>query len=117
MLYLADRSAASHRLRIELQNQMTELDQLESQYQTLAAQRGWELPEDTVQSGIFSKFRFYKRSDSELAEYFIRLYTKYSIDLLKLYHHRKHDDRTVQSLFQKFMDRCTISIRQMQFYL
>ena len=117
ILSLSKTAAASQKMKCEIQIQQNHLDQLESQLQILSLQRGWDHSEPEPVSKWMTAFRFRYRKDSSIAEYLIRLYTRSSIVLLKSYNRWSWEDRSVADLFQKFLDRCTICIRQLQPYL
>lgn len=116
-LSLASSAAASHRLKSELLGQLSELEQMDTRYQILSTQRGWEIrdmePADRWQLAL----RFHYRKDPKIAHYLINMYTQDCIGLLKLYNRLESDDATVRRYFQKFMDQCTVGIRQMQYFL
>lgn len=116
-LTLADSAAASHRLKSDLLSQLSALDQLESQFQILSAQRGWEIQEMDPADRWRISLRFHYRKDPKIAQYLISMYTQGSIGLLKLYNRLESEDVTVRRYFQKFMDHCTVGIRQMQPFL
>ena len=117
ILTLSKAAAASQKIKSEIQSQQNHLDQLESQLQILSLQRGWDHSEPEPVCKWMTAFRFRYRKDSSIAEYLIRLYTRSSILLLKSYNRWSWEDRSVADLFQKFLDRCTICIRQLQPYL
>lgn len=116
-LSLADAAAASHSLKSDLLSQLSGLDQLESQLQALSAQLGWELRDMEPIDRWRISMRFHYRSDPKIAQHLINMYMQECIELQKLYNRLKSDGTTVRRLFQKFIDRCTVGIRQMQPFL
>lgn len=116
-LTLANSAAASHRMKSDLLSQLSALDQLESQFQTLSAQRGWDVRDMEPVDRWLISLRFHYRKDPRLAQYLIHMYTHNCIGLQKLFNRLETDDTSVRRLFQKFMDRCTVGIRQMQPFL
>lgn len=117
ILSMAETAAAFHKLKTDIRTQMEELDRLECQVQVLAAQRGWDVADMEPASRWMASIRFRCRKDPAIAEQLIRHYTQSSITLLKLYHRWSRDDDSIRSVFQKYMDCCTVGIRQMQSFL
>lgn len=122
VIALAKAAASSHALKSIFMSQVQEYDRIESEIQIIAAQRGWELFELEPAARWCAGFRFRRslhkhRADSSIAEYMIGLHTKDTVSSLKLYNQWYRADEQILTLFQKFLDCKTISIRQMQPYL
>ena len=117
ILSLGSAAAASHALKSDIQKQVIQLDQLETQFQILAMQRGWELPELEPITRWLLGCRFHARNDPSIAEYILRQYTDDTIYLMKHFNKWAKDDDAIRRLFQKQMDCCVLGVRQMQPYL
>lgn len=122
ILRLSAAASSSHALKSILVSLIQEYDRIESEIQIISAQRGWELYESEPAARWLSGFRFRhsiqkRRADSSIAEYMIGLHTKDMVQSLKLHNQCNRTDEQIQTLFQKFLDCKTISIRQMQPFL
>lgn len=122
ILYNAMTAAASHSLKSIFKAQLQEYDRIESEIQSVAARRGWELPEVQPAVRWFFAFRFrlflrIHSSDSCIAERMIRQHTQDTVDTLKLLHQCEIKDDQILTLFQKLLDCKTVNIRQMQPFL
>lgn len=117
VLCLAQSSAASHGLKSDIKDQITELDGLENHFLSLAIRRGWEYREPSSVSRILATFSFRCRKDADIAEHLICLYHRDRIELMKLYNRWDRADTAMQVLFQKYTDQSTAGIRRMEDYL
>ena len=117
ILTLADKTASSHELKLRIREQLVALDQLETQLQVLAAQRGWELPELSTIRKVFHSIRFHCRTDPAIAEYLINQYTEGTIYMMRTYNNWPQGDRSIRNQFQKTVDCCAVGIRQMLTFL
>lgn len=122
LLSIGLEKASSHALKSTLMAQIQEYDRIESEIQIISAQRGWEIFELEPAARWLSGFWFRRsiqrrRADSSIAEYMINQHTKDMIISLKLYNQRSGTDEQILTLFQKFLDSKTMSIRQMQSFL
>lgn len=117
MVTLGLKAAASHDLKCCLNAQLAEFDQLESRIQTIAAQRGWDLPELQPADKWSAAFGFRCRKDTKIAEHLIRMHTDYATKLLKTYNRLGAGDIQISDICRRFLD-CSISgIRKLQPFL
>lgn len=122
ILYCGTAAADSHSLKSIFRNQLQEYDHIESEIQSTAARRGWELPELQPAVRWLTGFRF-RRSirsrfpDSSIAEYLTLRHTEDMIATLKLRNRWDRSDEQILTLFQKLLDCKTVNIRQMQPFL
>lgn len=121
-LFHAVSAASSHSLKSIFKTQLQEYDRIESEIQSIAARRGWELPELQPAVKWFSGFRFrlllrLHSADSCIAERMISLHTVDMVNTLKLLHRYDPKDDQILTLFQKLLDCKTMNIRQMQPFL
>lgn len=116
-LLLAKSAASSHTMKSVISDQISKLDQIESLIQILATQRGWEIIEMEPLSRWIISLRFHYRKDPSIAEHLICFYTEKTITMMKQYNRWDQRDQSIQILFQKLMDNCTLGIRQIALYL
>jgi len=110
-------AASSHDLKCCLNAQLSEFDQLESRIQTIASQRGWDLPELQPADKWSVAFGFRCHKDTKIAEHLIRMHTDYAIKLLKTYNRLGAGDIQISDICRRFLD-CSISgIRKLQPFL
>lgn len=117
MVALGVKAAASHDLKCCLNVQLTEFDQLESRIQTIAAQRGWDLPELQPADKWSAAFGLRCRKDTKIAEHLIRMHTDYAIRLLKTYNRLGAGDMQIMDIFRRFLDCGSSGIRKLQPFL
>ena len=109
-------------LRKTLESQLREYDSIESEAYSLAAQRGWDLPELDPAVRFFSdrmtRMKLNRGNcDSKIADMMIRGNTKGMISGLKNLHRYPHQDDRISGICQKLLDCETANIRQMQTFL
>ena len=109
-------------LRKALESQLQEYDAIETEAHTIAAERGWELPELApgvrLMSGVMARAKLaYGNTDSKIAGMMIQGNTRGLIKGLKNEHQLVSTDATVRGLSQKLLDCESANIRQMQGFL
>lgn len=109
-------------LRKDLESQLREYDQIETEAHTIASQRGWELkeldPAIRAMSDMMTRMRLTgKKHDSRIADMMIMGNTKGMIKSMRGRNHFSESDDRVNALMQKLLDTETANIRQMQPYL
>lgn len=109
-------------LRKALESQLREYDSIETEAHSIAARRGWELPELDpalgMMAGLSARLKLRgPNSDSKIAGMMIQGNTKGMIQGLKNIHQLAHADEQVHILSQKLLDCETANIRQMQGFL
>jgi len=121
-LNLGMKAAASHSLKSAFKKQLLEFDQIESEIQSAASRRGWDLSE--LQPGMLwiRSIRFQWRlrrskTDSGITELMIRHSTNDMIDTLKTAHELNVQDVQILTILQKLLDCQTVVIRQLQSFL
>ena len=112
-LTLAVDAAASHALKTNIRELQSALDQLESQLLILCVQRGWDIPELNPIRKLLIKCGFRSRNDADIAEKTIQRYIDATVQMVRVYNSWKPDDKSIQNLFQKVTDYCTVGIRRM----
>ena len=117
MLEVASGTVASHALKAEIDQQIIQLDQLETQFHIHAHQRGWNLPECEPAGRWLVRFSFRRRKDPATAEFLLHLYTDDTIKMLKCYNRWSQDDISVRRLFQNHTDCYIHGCRQLQTYI
>ena len=116
-LLLAKSATSSHEMKYVISDQISKLDQIDTQFQILATQRGWDIKEIEPLSRWIISLRFHHRKDPSIAEHLICYYTQKNISMMKQYNRWDQSDRSIQILFQKLMDSCAMGIRQIALYL
>jgi len=106
-------------LRGALESQLREYDALEASAHSLAAQRGWELPEldpaVKFMSDMMTRMQVGScRRDSKIAEMMIKGNTKGLTKTLKNSHILRHTDQPINDLNQRLLDTERANIRQIQ---
>lgn len=109
-------------LRQALESQLKEYDGIETQVDSIASSRGWELkeidPAVRVMSNMMLKMRLIGGdTDSKIASMMINGNTRGMILGLKNLHRFSGKDAPVENLCQKLLDTEVENIRQMQGYL
>lgn len=110
-------------LRNALESQLREYDSLESEANTIAGQRGWELkelePAAKFLADRMSRMKLNRGDcDSKIAEMMIQGNTKGMVKGLRNLHSYPHDeDDRIATLSQKLIDCETANIRQMRPFL
>ena len=117
LLNLAINAASSHDLKTKLCAHLTKTDMLESQVQILCEQRGWEPMDLEPATKWWLDLRFRHKTDTDIAEHLIRLYTSEQINLMKHYNVSDHSDAAIRVVVQKFFDYSTFGIHQLHPFL
>ena len=109
-------------LRKALESQLREYDSIESEAHSIAAQRGWELPEldpaVRFMADMMTRAKLtYGNTDSKIAGMMIQGNTRGMITGLKNAHQFNKQDEQITMLSQKLLDCETANIRQMQGFL
>lgn len=109
-------------LRQALQEQLRELDSIETEAHSIASRRGWEVreldPAVRVFSDAMTRMRLTGRNtDSRIAGMMIRGNTKGMVKGLTQLHRLDRPDESLQILSQKLLDCETAGIRMMQDFL
>jgi len=109
-------------LRKALEQQLLELDFIESEACAIALRRGWELkeldPAVRFVSRMATKAKLsHGNADSKIASMEIQRNTRGMIRGIQNKHQFNRNDEPVQLLMQKLLDCENANIRQMQFYL
>lgn len=109
-------------LRRALESQLQEYDAIESEAHSIAAQRGWELPEldpaVRVVADMMTRMRISRRDpDSKIADMMIQGNTKGMVKSLKNLHRFDYEDAQISTISQKLLDCETANIRQMKAFL
>ena len=109
-------------LRRDLEQQLREYDQIETEAHTLAAQRGWELkdldPAVRMMSNMVTRMKLSAGgTESKIADMMIQGNTKGMIKGLRNMHQFPREDSRITALSQKLLDTETANIRQMQAFL
>lgn len=109
-------------LRTALKNQLKEYDAIETEAHTLAAQRGWEVPElepaIRFMTDRVTRFQLTGRNnESKIAGMMIQGNTRGMIKGLKNLHQLSVLDGSIHILSQKLLDCEQANIRQMQEFL
>lgn len=109
-------------LRCALEGQLHELDSIETEAQSIATQRGWDLEEPDPALCFFTgkmlRIRLRGRdTDSKIADAMIRQSTTGLISGLKDIHRFQGRDAQIRILSQKLLDCETAGIRLMQNFL
>lgn len=109
-------------LRKALESQLQEYDSIETEAHSIAAQRGWELPEldpaVRAMTNMMTRMKLVgQNADSKIADMMIQGNTRGMVKGLKDIHQFARQDEQVCSLSQKLLDTQTANIRQMQGYL
>ena len=109
-------------LRKALESQLREYDSIETEAQTIASQRGWELkeldPGVRMMTDMMTRMKLHGRNtDSKIADMMIQGNTRGMVKGLKNLHQFPSSDSQVQMVSQKLLDCETANIRQMQGYL
>lgn len=109
-------------LRLALEQQLREYDQIETEAHTLAAQRGWELkdldPAVRMMSNMVTRMKLSAGgTESKIADMMIQGNTKGMIKGLRNMHQFPREDSRITALSQKLLDTETANIRQMQAFL
>ena len=109
-------------LRTVLEHQLKEYSAIESEANTIAFQRGWELPEQDAAIRFLldrrNRLRLTgKHTDSRIADLMIRENTGGMIRNLQQLNRMEDEDIRLRVLFQKLLDCETACIRQMQRFL
>ena len=109
-------------LRNLLNQQLTQLHNLENQAHTMATQRGWDIRDISVMSEYLTvrktkkKLRFHK-SDSQIAATVILSNAQTIIVLLRAEKSNIETNSTLQILSQRYLDCIHNHIRQLQQFL
>ena len=120
LLSVAILSASSHGLKSVLRHQLAEFDRIESEIQTVAGCRGWDLPElePTVRWSYGIRFRICVRNrDSRIAQRLVYHHTADRICYLRTAKLWDRADHQAQLVFQKLLDSTTYHIRQLELHL
>ena len=109
-------------LRNALESQLHEYDSSETEAQSIATQRGWELkeldPGIRMMTDMMTRMKLHGRNtDSKIAGMMIQGNTRGMIKGLKNIHQFADQDSQVKTVCQKLLDCETANIRQMQGYL
>ena len=109
-------------LRRELRSQLQEYAAIETQAQSLAAHRGWQLrsldPAMEFLAGRMTRMKLTgNKTDSRIADMMIQGNTQGMIKSLRDIHRYSGSDKQVTTLSQKLLTCETANIRQMQPYL
>jgi len=109
-------------LRKALESQLMEYDSIESEAHSIAAQRGWDLPEldpaIRLMTDMTTRMKLHRaNSDSKIADMMIQGNTRGMIKGLKNIHQFPDTDTQINILSQKLLDCETANIRQMQTFL
>ena len=109
-------------LRTVLERQLHELDSIETEALSIAAQRGWDLigtdPAICFFTDRMIRLRLTGRNtDSRIAELMIQRNTKGMISGLKHLHQFSEEDAPIRILSQKLLDCETANIRHMHSFL
>lgn len=109
-------------LRKALESQLQEYDAIESEAHSIAAQRGWELPEldpaVRFMTDMMTRAKLSRgNADSKIADMMIQGNTKGMIKGLKNVHQFNRQDEQISTISQKLLDCETANIRQMQNFL
>jgi len=109
-------------LRKALESQLMEYDTIESEAHSIAAQRGWDLPEldpaIRLMTDMTTRMKLHRaNSDSKIADMMIQGNTRGMIKGLKNIHQFPDTDTQISILSQKLLDCETANIRQMQTFL
>ena len=114
--------AASHSLKSTLKKQISEFDRIEYEIQSAASRRLWDLEEFDVGTlqlkSLCFIFRLKQcRSDTQIAELIIRLYTNTLISELNSSRSADADDPQTRIILQKLIDYHMVTLRQLLSYL
>ena len=109
-------------LRKVLESQLMEYNTIENEAHSIAAQRGWDLPELDpglrLLTDMTTRMKLHRaNSDSMIADMMIQGNTKGMIKGLKDIHQFPDTDSQINILSQKLLDCETANIRQMQTFL
>lgn len=115
-------AAASHSLKSAFRMQLREFDQIESEIQSAASRRGWDLselqPGMLWVRGLLFQWRLRRSgTDSGITELMIRHSTNDMIGALKIAHALDVQDVQSLTILQKLLDCQTVTIRQLQPFL
>lgn len=109
-------------LRKALEDQLHEYDSIETEANTIASQRGWDLPEldpsVRFMADMMTRMKLTgSNTDSKIAGMMIQGNTKGMITGLKNLHQFQGKDERIRVISQKLLDCETANIRQMQPFL
>ena len=120
ILQLSIACASSHNMRSVLSSQLQEYDMIETEILSIFGRRGWEYPEWEPSGKFLYRLRLTGkvcRTDSDLSERVILYFVKDTIFLLKLLHQTETHDPILCNITQKYLDRKSISVNQLQSFL